>query len=643
MKKILRNNSGITLIALVITIIVLLILAGVSIAMLTGDNGILTQAQNAKEKNVIGEEKEKVSLAATASMTRNYGDGIEEEIFTEELEKLIGKKGEAWDYVDFGMSDNYKVKYLDTKRIYQVNSYGKVEYEEIEEVVDSTPGEIAGAGTEDDPYRIESIEDLATLSKNVGSGKDYYKEYIEINTNLDFKSELSYVNPEALTYIDCNGEKQEYGDINYDGKVEGIMKEVTTGRGFESIGGQYFAWGGGYENPFNGYFNGNGHSISNLYINTVGVEKSGVGLFGSIVKFGQIENLNLKNVYIAASDGGVFGIGGICGVMKPEEGGMIKNCSVSGDILINEYASEIGGIVGAVVNTNIFDCINYSDIKATKTENNYDGRLDDTGGIAGHYYTEYDDRDRKEKMKNCKNYGNIISNDESSEPANIGGIAGRNYTYIIEKCSNYGNINIKNGFNIGGIAGYAESILECVNNGKISGESAQRVAGIAGENLTVNKCANNGEILGKEEVGGITGILRYNTMICNSYNKGKVIGNIRVGGIAGVNGSKSSVEDTTSILNSYNIGEVNGKDNVGGIAGLNYSSFGSKIINSYSINQNIVAAYTNDGGEKIVEGLKPSEEMKKDDFLNILNVDNVWKKDSKNINQGFPILSWQEE
>ena len=43
------NNRGITLIALVITIIVLLILAGMSISMLTGENGILTQANNAKE------------------------------------------------------------------------------------------------------------------------------------------------------------------------------------------------------------------------------------------------------------------------------------------------------------------------------------------------------------------------------------------------------------------------------------------------------------------------------------------------------------------------------------------------------------------------------------------------------------------
>lgn len=50
MRKISRKERGITLIALVITIIVLLILAGVAIATLTGENGILTQAGNAKEE-----------------------------------------------------------------------------------------------------------------------------------------------------------------------------------------------------------------------------------------------------------------------------------------------------------------------------------------------------------------------------------------------------------------------------------------------------------------------------------------------------------------------------------------------------------------------------------------------------------------
>ena len=56
-------EKGITLIALVITIIVLLILAGVTIALLTGDNGILKNANTSKEETKIGEEKEKVRLA----------------------------------------------------------------------------------------------------------------------------------------------------------------------------------------------------------------------------------------------------------------------------------------------------------------------------------------------------------------------------------------------------------------------------------------------------------------------------------------------------------------------------------------------------------------------------------------------------
>ena len=57
-----RKAKGITLIALVITIIVLLILAGVSIAMLTGPNGLLTQAQEAKEATSKAEAEESVQV-----------------------------------------------------------------------------------------------------------------------------------------------------------------------------------------------------------------------------------------------------------------------------------------------------------------------------------------------------------------------------------------------------------------------------------------------------------------------------------------------------------------------------------------------------------------------------------------------------
>ncbi len=61
-----KNSKGITLIALVITIIVLLILAGVSIAMLTGNNGILTQAKNADTTTTKAEIAEKVNMAIQA-------------------------------------------------------------------------------------------------------------------------------------------------------------------------------------------------------------------------------------------------------------------------------------------------------------------------------------------------------------------------------------------------------------------------------------------------------------------------------------------------------------------------------------------------------------------------------------------------
>ncbi len=65
LKQDVEENKGITLIALVITIIVLLILAGVSIAMITGENGIITQAQKAKENT---EQAAKNEMAALNSI-----------------------------------------------------------------------------------------------------------------------------------------------------------------------------------------------------------------------------------------------------------------------------------------------------------------------------------------------------------------------------------------------------------------------------------------------------------------------------------------------------------------------------------------------------------------------------------------------
>ena len=68
-----KNKKGVTLVALVVTIVVLLILAGVSIAMLSGDNGLIKQAQNASEEWEIAQDKEQLELAKQAEIAKGKG------------------------------------------------------------------------------------------------------------------------------------------------------------------------------------------------------------------------------------------------------------------------------------------------------------------------------------------------------------------------------------------------------------------------------------------------------------------------------------------------------------------------------------------------------------------------------------------
>ena len=73
LKETLKRNKGITLIALVVTIIVLLILAGISIAMLTGENGILNRASEAKQNTGTAQTEELVKLSVTDALTQGLG------------------------------------------------------------------------------------------------------------------------------------------------------------------------------------------------------------------------------------------------------------------------------------------------------------------------------------------------------------------------------------------------------------------------------------------------------------------------------------------------------------------------------------------------------------------------------------------
>ena len=70
----LKEQKGITLVALIITIIVMLILAGVSISLVVGENGVLTQAQSAGTESTKGALKEAVALASGDLMARYYAN-----------------------------------------------------------------------------------------------------------------------------------------------------------------------------------------------------------------------------------------------------------------------------------------------------------------------------------------------------------------------------------------------------------------------------------------------------------------------------------------------------------------------------------------------------------------------------------------
>ena len=85
-----KNAKGITLIALVITIIVLLILAGVSIAMLTGQNGILTQAQNSKTTTENKSAEEKVKLAIMAARSQSETGALDADKLIAEITNNYG-------------------------------------------------------------------------------------------------------------------------------------------------------------------------------------------------------------------------------------------------------------------------------------------------------------------------------------------------------------------------------------------------------------------------------------------------------------------------------------------------------------------------------------------------------------------------
>lgn len=313
-KKIIANKKrqrGITLIALVITIVILIILATITINIAFGEDGLIKRAQQAKNMTDKETAKEEEAMDSIESLIN---------------EKITGVK--------------------------------------IEQVTDENPGVLEQDVEDVNTYIINSIEDLVFFANDVTEGNTYQGKTVKLGTNLDFKSDKSYVNPD----------RTDYGEYGYNGNLK---KMLTSGEGFKPIGGAEET------NSFHGTFDGDNNKICSLYINKNednSGKKVGVGLFGS--SYGDIKNIGLEMVditYIGSSSNFYAG-----GILSNSYGNDIINCYVTGNInATSDGWMSVGGICGNLIQqeTNIENCYNLANLTATNTLENK-GWADATcGGI----------------------------------------------------------------------------------------------------------------------------------------------------------------------------------------------------------------------------------------------------------------------
>lgn len=360
---------------------------------------------------------------------------------------------------------------------------------------------LAGEGTQDSPYVVETAEDLAFLAKSVNEGNSYEGKYIV-----------------------------QTADIDLGGKE-------WTPIGFQKINGAEV------DAPFSGVYSGLGHKVIGLSITKTPTNHT--GLFGYVMS-GEVEagiaNLTVEGAItldgVASSN---IGIGGIAGAFAKDTGTFKAplaaiNCTSNVTVTVTGVTGEprVGGFAGYAFNAKIENCVNNGEVKFESTNQTR------TGGLVG--------QTNRTHFIGCVNNGNVTvdmgTTNKAGRAAGIasvvtrGGVAGdeANATYtIFENCINNGAISGKNGNNmwVAGIAAdfYVNAttwpgkdakvkFINCLNNGAIASETSNtanypHAGGIAG--YTQNGytdyefigCVNTAEIssVGGKEVraGGIVG------------------------------------------------------------------------------------------------------------------------------------------
>ena len=208
-----KKDKGITLIALVISLIVLLILASVTIAALSGNNGILTKAKEAKEKTEIGEEKEVVELATiSAQMGEEY-----QSLNQVNLQKEIDKQyGEGKTIVRDNGDNTFTVSFIESKREYDITSKGVEKGKDWNEIMQN-----AKAPEEQKEERNAGVIGIGTDGKTVNMDLWEYT----LNNGTYTLNDIDDIKAE-----DANTENKGYLGKIINGKIEGTVPMYIKGK-----------------------------------------------------------------------------------------------------------------------------------------------------------------------------------------------------------------------------------------------------------------------------------------------------------------------------------------------------------------------------------------------------------------------------
>ena len=286
----------------------------------------------------------------------------------------------------------------------------------------------------------------------------------------------------------------------------GVLNPLwTKGSGWLPIGV------GSRETSFTATFEGNGHTIRNLFINrTTFLEDAGAaGLFGFTGPSAVIRRIGLNDVRVTA----LASAGSLVG----ENQGIISHSYAAGQV---SGTTHVGGLVG--YNQDSENAIHGWQIASSYAEVSVEG-TDYVGGLIGLLYgTIY-----------ASYASGIVTGDEV-----VGGF-------------------------IGGNGGKVRSSYA---TGQVTGR--QSVGGLVGYNFdTIDSSYANTAVSGGKAVGGLVGNNGYDVIV--SYSMGRVSGQRHVGGLVGWNGGSQS---PAAVIDCYTTAYVVGDDLVGGLVGVNLSA-----------------------------------------------------------------------